>query len=105
MFSQHVETIEPRLLGQRRHARRVLYGFLAGSAVAHAVVLGSLPELAHDQQPILQSVLEVTVLKNEVVQAASPPPGRPKSERPANRMPPQSASHEQAPVLALSEPR
>lgn len=104
MLGQHSETVEPRLHGQRR-ARRVLYGFLAGSALAHAVVLGSLPQLARDQQSIPQSVLEVTVLKYEVAPAASPPPGKRKSERPANRMPPRSASHEQAPVLALSDPR
>jgi protein TonB len=105
MLGQHSETIEPRLHGQRRHARRVLYGFLAGSVVAHAVVLGSLPQLARDQQPVPQSVLEVTVLKYEAVPDASPPPGKPKLERPANRVPPRSASHEQAPVLALSDPR
>jgi protein TonB len=79
--------------------------FLAGSAAAHAVVLGALPQFAREDLSSPERVLEVSLLKTERMEVASPPSTLPKSERGADRVAPRSQSHGHAPVPELPEPR
>lgn len=97
---------------RRRHARRVLIGFLAGSVAVHAVVLVVMPPLAHVSEPAKAGVLEVVILQPEPLPVALPEPvpqpprlRKPEPARVPAITPPNRDAERPAPVLALSEPR
>lgn len=95
----------------RRHARRALFAFLAISVAVHAAVIVVMPPLAHGPEPARAGILEVVILQPEPLPAAPPEPApsnplrgpEPKRAAANTLAPPQP--EQQAPVLAMSEPR
>jgi protein TonB len=96
------------------HSRRVLYGFLAVSVAAHAVVFGVLPHFQRATNPS-PVVLDVTVTKPEPLPVAPPEPEKPppppvrnpepqrKPETMRPKAQPLPRPVERPPVLALPE--
>jgi len=110
MLYERSRIVEKRPPGRSRRARRALLVFLVMSAAVHAVAFGVLPGFSHDPGRTPVSVLEVTVLKPEMLPLSfsEPVPQRFPSTRPESLRPPAGVEPQLRPepqVLALPEPR
>src|SRR3970040_1926646 len=109
MLCERSRIVEKRPPGRSRRARRALLIFLVMSAAVHAVAFGVLPGFSHDPGRTPVSVLEVTVLKPEMLPLSfsEPVPQRFPSTRPESLRPPAGVEPQLRPqpqVLALPAP-